>query len=299
MDGPWLALIKLCEKLIDRLEDVSPLVIDYFLGWNPQLADLGRLLIAGALIKRESAGAGGPKHKKDAEAPLGKDRWVRFIIHQLMMPEPGKRFNLADNDVSFLTFNYDRSLENGLHRALSSINSATEESIRRFMAGDRVLHMYGSLEPTNAVLDYAVLGKTIGGHDALATITNANNLINSWEKAAKGLRVIDPVDKHDDAIATEAQSRTGRADVIYFLGFGFDESNLRRIGFPQPAILSGYKHIYFTNFRDSMTVNRRATKAFGVDMREHSTRSATRIHVEKSVRDVDQAIALDFGALAE
>jgi hypothetical protein len=42
----WLAALQDCERLKSGLEQVNPLVIDYFLGWNPRLQRIGRLLIA-------------------------------------------------------------------------------------------------------------------------------------------------------------------------------------------------------------------------------------------------------------
>jgi hypothetical protein len=298
IEGPWNTLIKSCEDLIDRLDDVSPLVIDYFLGWNASLADLGRLLIAGALMKRESQGAGSSQYTKQPDQVIGKDHWVRFIIHQLLMPKPGRAFNLLENEVSFLTFNYDRSLESALHLGLEAIDILSEEDIRKFMTGDRVLHMYGRLASARHSYDYSALEKNIAGNNALETIMNANALIDGWNDAAKGLRVIDPVDKHDDAIAVEAKERTNSAQVLYFLGFGFDENNIRRLGFPLP--MNGMtREIYWTNFGDLMTVNKKAGKAFGADLRYKMVVANDDMSVEKSTKDVYHAIASDFGALAE
>src|SRR5262245_59916136 len=42
----WRIALFECKELIAGLEQVRPLVIDYYLGWNPRLQDIGRLLIA-------------------------------------------------------------------------------------------------------------------------------------------------------------------------------------------------------------------------------------------------------------
>jgi hypothetical protein len=46
MRKEWTTAIGECQNLIDRLTTVDPLVIDYFLGQNPDLIDIGRLCIA-------------------------------------------------------------------------------------------------------------------------------------------------------------------------------------------------------------------------------------------------------------
>jgi hypothetical protein len=49
----WSKLGEDCEKLHDRLQTISPLLIDNFLAWNPTLQNIGKLLIAGAIIEAE------------------------------------------------------------------------------------------------------------------------------------------------------------------------------------------------------------------------------------------------------
>ena len=46
MKAEWSRAVQECEDLIDRLTSVDPLVIDYFLGQNQHLSDIGRFLIA-------------------------------------------------------------------------------------------------------------------------------------------------------------------------------------------------------------------------------------------------------------
>src|SRR5438552_1510065 len=41
--------------LVTRIKAVDPLVIDYFLGQNPRIAAIGRLLIAWVILDRETA----------------------------------------------------------------------------------------------------------------------------------------------------------------------------------------------------------------------------------------------------
>ena len=66
IDTQWISAIDECNSLASRLTAVSPLVIDYFLGHNPHLADIGRLCIAWALLEREAVYAqrGGNENRR-------------------------------------------------------------------------------------------------------------------------------------------------------------------------------------------------------------------------------------------
>jgi hypothetical protein len=97
----WRAALARCLALKGGLEQVNPLVIDYYLGWNPVLQPIGKLLIAwvileceyehrqkrGNINRRESL-INSP-HETERMRANGpdltkyKDDWCRFIIHQL------------------------------------------------------------------------------------------------------------------------------------------------------------------------------------------------------------------------
>jgi hypothetical protein len=47
----WERAINECTYLVSRLTAVDPLVIDYFLGQNPHLGDIGKFLIAWVLLE--------------------------------------------------------------------------------------------------------------------------------------------------------------------------------------------------------------------------------------------------------
>jgi hypothetical protein len=88
------------------LEQVKPLVIDYYLGWNPDLQSIGRLLIAWVILECEHRSQNTINNiNRDTTAP---DDWCRFIIHQIAIHCRESK-NLLLNKVSFVTFNYDES----------------------------------------------------------------------------------------------------------------------------------------------------------------------------------------------
>jgi hypothetical protein len=147
------------KELASRLRQVNPLVIDYFLGQNPSLQRMGTLLIAWIILECEAAyhkvGANINRRKLQANSPnpttrfiysddelkLFKDDWYRFIIHKLVMGYT-KPPELLSNEVTFITFNYDVSLERSLYNGLRSIeflNPPDREWVDMFLGSNRII----------------------------------------------------------------------------------------------------------------------------------------------------------------
>jgi hypothetical protein len=303
------------DDLANRLRSVQPIVIDYFLGWNAPLHDLGRMMIAAALLERESHHAGRINYNRFLDAKRSgaavvrgsfpfdqyNDNWIRFVVHQLMLGCTTSK-ELLNNRVRFITFNYDTSFEKNLRRALSSINLLEREDIEAFLAEGRITHMYGQLADTgsSSASSYKALdAKFTREGDVVNDIRVSNQLIDQWYAAAADLRVIDPLNKRNDAVSKRVAKILAVAKSIYFLGFGFDQNNVERLGFPMDG-RDDYPRIFYTNYGDALSINKRVAQIFSapeiIDKRLDVT---GRITVEKSIRDTYSAISYDFGGLAE
>src|SRR6185369_12980112 len=92
----WDSSISELDQLGKRLEQVNPIVIDTFLGHNKKLQDIGKLVIALVLLKRNRAGR------------LVQNDWYRFIIHKIITKCKQSK-DILENKVTFVTFNYDTS----------------------------------------------------------------------------------------------------------------------------------------------------------------------------------------------
>jgi hypothetical protein len=100
--GQWRAARDKCRDIANRLRVVNPLVVDYFLGQNPSVQEVGKLLVCwvimeseeiylaeGANANRRKAFEWSPlKHDRDCTSGLDitkyKDGWYRFILHKLV-----------------------------------------------------------------------------------------------------------------------------------------------------------------------------------------------------------------------
>ncbi|HTB04134.1 MAG TPA: hypothetical protein VK804_27015 [Bradyrhizobium sp.] len=295
----WMTLHGQCEKLSRGLQQVNPLVIDYYLGWNSDLQEIGRILIAWVILECEA-------QSKDVninrEAIKGirkllsesRDDWCRFIIHQIAI-HCQKSSDLHKNKVSFVTFNYDVSLEVALTTGLRHIQLFDSADVDQFMSGSRIVHMYGKVRELKS-------GRVnVNWQNIDATESNRMdfcNLLNVVYSASKGIRVIDPHDKGanpDDL--TIARTQIHGAGRVFILGYGFDEHNSERLGLRESLGYSnaGHKQVAFTNFEDINQVNKRASKLlFGNTASFPPNGQSIAFHAEKSTRNTYDALSLDF-----
>ena len=242
----WRRAVEESNSLITRLRQVDPLVIDYFLGQNPQLRPIGKLLIAWVLLECEKTNQAGNVNRqellenspyfdekqraKTLDITKFQDNWYRFVIHKLIANCVNSK-DLLKNKVH-VTFNYDVSLEQALHQGLSSIEQLDAPDVGEFFKADRVVHMYGKIREMAAVkipsFDWneAIRNIRDGGSQS-----RCKEFLDITYAASKGLRVIDPADKESDEHAiTVAKKLIKEATCVYILGYGFDENNNKRLG---------------------------------------------------------------------
>jgi hypothetical protein len=293
----WEKAYEECVKLEAGLKQVKPLVIDYYLGWNSDLQNLGRLLIAWVILERESRGININRPPGDQ----AKDDWCRFIIHQLAIHCRESK-DLLCNKISFVTFNYDISLETNLHKGLAHIQMFDEKDVATFLGGFRIIHMYGKVRDvaaTAAQVDWNVQGRdpriTTDYHLTMKT------LLDVVYDASKGLRVIDPHDKGtDDAEIMIARAAIAGAQRIFILGYGFDEHNSSRLDLREHLRHTAMaaqrdRRVAFTNFQDINQINKRVSNLFYDHPRAFPPGGpAVQDRYEKSVRNTYDALAMDF-----
>jgi hypothetical protein len=296
----YAAATEMCQDFAHRLRTVSPVVIDYFLGWNKDLAELGRTLIAIVLLQREKAGGSRINYNHILRANAAhvavprpgefKDNWLRFVVHQMLIDCVGSDM-LLKNELNVLTFNYDRSAERAIRAALEATQFLHPSHVGEFMGGSRFTHLYGALEdvklddePYSAITSFT-------GSEASAKVAIATRMLNACHQAGANIRVIDPVNKHEGEHWQGACQMLREAERIYILGFGFDPNNVARLGWPlsQTAVDVSLQKIYFTNLDNAMTVNKRVMMALNASdfwrPENFAAHAGYNARAEKSTRD--------------
>src|SRR4051812_9330949 len=94
---------------------------------------LAKFLITWVLLECEAdyRGRGGNPNRKDHPS-FHKDNWYRFLVQKLTIGCV-ESASLLENEVSFITFNYDVSLEYQLYNALVSNTIFDKSDVDKFM----------------------------------------------------------------------------------------------------------------------------------------------------------------------
>lgn len=181
--------------------------IDAFLARRQDFSELGKACIAYQLCSREN-----PGKIFNAEET---DHWYRELWHAMTLDLTGPAM-LTSNNVRFVTFNYDRSLEYSLHEATKHTFGLDDALARQYWEPIQICHVYGQLGAFRP-----------GSGDGRAFTNTTSNL--ELQIAASGIRII-PEARGDDTEFEMVRSWLDWAERICFLGFGFDELNMKRLG---------------------------------------------------------------------
>lgn len=206
--------------------------IDEFLSRRIEHTEIGKYAIATLLCPLED-----PAKFDD---PTNNDDWYSALWNALVS-EVHRLEDLKNNKLKVITFNYDRSLESYLHSAIKNTFAVSDAAALDAMASIPILHVYGSLG------NFGI--KTEGQNRPYPGKQNAISLTT----AANGIKVI-PEARDDDEVFKTTQIWFRESNRVCFLGFGFDQLNIKRLGlrevvedgikykasFPSQVIASGY-----------------------------------------------------------
>jgi hypothetical protein len=294
--GTYLKVADEFSNLADQLEQVNPLVIDYFLADHKSMQTVGKLMIAHVLLQCEAK----------SQAAVARKDWYRFLIHRLTYECTSS--DLRKNEVTFVTFNYDVSLEARLMAALRLIEKFNREDVEMFFDNGRVLHMYGSLRDLSLDTIRPGLSPILKESLSLGWGENTHleiiDTLNIAYKASKGIRTISDEKGLDKDTIARAEAAIAEARFVYILGYGFDPANSRRLSLDAHLLydlLKNDRRVIFTNYGDSNRVNKEASMLFfrsrsriysGSQLVSANVNSE--ISIERSTKDVYSAFSFDF-----
>ena len=318
------------ELLAERLANANPTVIDYFLAQNGDLHAIGKLAIAMVLFDCEAEYAnakGNPNrvatHQRAFEQGVTspaphlkpsafKDDWLRFVLYKLTS-QCRSSSDLFENQVTFITFNYNSSLEHRLFNGLRAHSLFDGPDVNKFLEEKRILHVYGQVrerfDDGMAPISTALPNLKPASH---IEMDDAMRRLNTIYASSTAIHTIDGEDKEWNATLLERTRDVIRgAHVVYIFGYGFDRLNSSRIGLG--ALQDNVAHdrtLMFTNFGGHNRVSKSASKLMlpGRDafvppapliarrdaVVERITRSYT---YEMSVKNVYDALDQDFKSL--
>lgn len=188
--------------------------IDAALRHRSEYLSIGKVAIAQVLIPCENANQ--------------EIAWYRYLFGLM----DASSFHLFTyNKISFITFNYDRSLENFLCTSLRHLFGKSEVECAEALKSINIFHIHG-------MLSYLPWQNKDGR--AYSPIYNIGDLT----RAADSIRIVYEEDKLHHHIPAILQA----ADNIYFLGFGYHKENLNKLDIINTISSSKLVNIMGTTF---------------------------------------------------
>lgn len=212
------------QKFVDEFAQSGQYSIDAFLARRDEYRDVGRAAIAYLILKAE----GGANFTSTNE-----DHWYQYLVNRLTADTDWDSFD--PSWLSIVTFNYDRSLESYLCRALQATYGKSEQEVVERLQPLKIVHVYGTV---GAPFGYGV------ATDHVPFGPPREQLVGWVTPASKRIQVI-PEGRDDAPTLEQAQAMLTSAQRVCFLGFGFDAINMRRLGLPR--VMEGKGRIVATS----------------------------------------------------
>jgi hypothetical protein len=141
-----------------------------------------------------------------------KENWYKYIWQNYIFSR--KVEDLSNLNISFITFNYDRSLEYFLFNAIKATYGKEDNDVKGIINRFNLTHLYGSL------------GQLPWGDEGGCEYSNK-------EDGRRYISCIDTLhiipDTERDKAFQKARALIEKAKYIIFLGFGFDDENIKRL----------------------------------------------------------------------
>lgn len=212
------------EELRSKLIRCGDISIDHFLMKHPHLLDLGKFLIAAILSKCEEDIDLMKNFEHSSTRYLKDDpgkKWYGYLYRKKIEAETVQEIQDNLKDFRFVTFNYDRSLEQFFwNKFINALNFTTLQA-KECMRYVRVVHVYGKIGKLEWETDQEenlVVQKYTPCSDPQHIL-----------QMSKGIHLI-PEDRDKNPLCEVASTDINWAERIHFLGFGWLQENLTRLG---------------------------------------------------------------------
>ena len=204
-------------KVISDLRNQGTASIDEFLFARQDdvvTMKVGRALIALLLANHF--------HKVKLPNTLGLSLdWLGYIIEKMQSGAPDcEAFAQKNDEVRFVTFNFDSIIEDRLEKAIRNLyRGAAETHLKKTVKAlhGQIIHVHGRLPP--APYPYRQFKPV-----------DLSEWIHWLSHAPSQIRVV--LDEIDEKTLADTQRAVKRSEVLCFLGFAYAKDNLIRLGLP-------------------------------------------------------------------
>lgn len=192
---------------------------------RPLVNAIGKSAIASAIAQAEARTILGTADLRDwasAQAAMTglRGTWLSRLFAMLQEGRSPEESATILDDVSFITFNYDRVIEQYLLLAFQHTMAQDVAAAKRCVEKKVPIHIYGSL---GTIFPSSAYSMSFGPHeDIIPTIV---------EKMSAGIRTF--TESQDSKLLAQAHDLISEAECVVFLGFAFDPLNVAAL-FPNP-----------------------------------------------------------------
>jgi hypothetical protein len=180
--------------------------VDAFLEHRTDFKDIGIAAIAQALIRYENEGE---------LFGFDESNWLREMIIRLNTAFD----DFGKNRLSFVTFNYDRTVEHFLFSSLKHGYGKTDEECAAVLDNIPVIHLHGRLGylPWQSRSESRAFHTDIDQQGLKAAIDN--------------IKIIhEPITDGRDVDFKSAKAKLAEAEQVVVMGFGYNATNVERLG---------------------------------------------------------------------
>ena len=273
----WEDQITPLTNLHKLLESLRPLNIDSFLRYNKKYAPLAKTLIADILLKDS------PPASKNKQ-----EDWYRYLFHALTYGCKVDQQDTSGNpdiessikNLTIITFNYDTSLEQYLHKAFKKVQ-AFEDRADNLMAllEKQIHHVYGKLQDKE-FHDLGLLEKKDINKERPIYV----------EKSAEQIDTIGGEKSKKLLLQEILRTDINQPSRVIILGYGFDEENNQNIGLDFDRYIQKNVRFAYTNHEDSQRIERK----FITSIEHKPSWHLETARFQKSIRTVAEALQKDF-----
>jgi len=178
--------------------------VDAFLEHRTEFIEIGKMAIAYNIIEREKLSEVRFKEQPD---------WYQYLWNKLVNKLPA----FPRNNISIITFNYDRTFEYFLYNAFKSLYGLSDNESLSYLNKVEILHLHGTLGslPWQTNEPKVKFGEDIKDHGRLAKISESIKIIH--ENVANSFEF------------KKAFELINNSSKVHFLGFGYHPTNLERL----------------------------------------------------------------------
>ncbi len=224
-------------QFIKTFKDANIKSIDVFMADNPKLAPIGKYIIAYEIFRAEHRSCFGEEAERIQErledlrqdpnrkeylrgtADFQGGDWYFYLYNRLIGVGKDALPDFSDGNLAFITFNYDRSLEQFFYKSLRNLfTEVSEDRIVQSLKQLKILHVYGQIAPL----------KWQNPSDYVDYKPKTDESL--LQRAANNIRTIYEEKQNPELIA--AQNLLKQSDEIFFLGFGYAPENMEVLGLP-------------------------------------------------------------------